>query len=291
MAESQGVNNQVWSVDTAEARFWLRKFPIDERDWRIRELELLDRIAAASRSTAIAIAVPEAVATIGGDRLFLLGDYLWYLTQDLPGKMPRPADAHVYPHLARGLAHLHELMSADPAAVPVAPTNIRDDLLANLKLQQDCHDTPELVWRGEEILQSQILRLRAEPTRLIHGDFAHPNLRVDGQTNRLIGVLDFEFCSRDPFVLDFATLVLTVLVRSEVPDPSNVITAMTGAYVEILKVDLDVALVRASVVARKLDSFWYHRNQILQGHGGREVVDRQLAQLRLVLCAIDEGII
>ena len=49
----------VWSVDTAEARFWLRKFPIDERDWRIRELELLDRIAAASRSTAIAIAVPE----------------------------------------------------------------------------------------------------------------------------------------------------------------------------------------------------------------------------------------
>ena len=85
---------------------------------------------------------------------------------------------------------LHELMSVDPAAVPVAPTNIRNDLLAHLKLQQDGHDTPELVGRGAEILQSQILRLRAEPTRLIHGDFSHPNLRVDGQTNRLIGVLD-----------------------------------------------------------------------------------------------------
>lgn len=290
-ADTLGVNNQTWMVDSGQARYWLRRCTIDEQAWRVRELALLEQIAQSGRIREFALAVPEVLSTVAGSHHFISDGFVWSVTRHIPGDMPDPSDLAVYPHLAQGMARLHALLATIAIDFTVAPSCIVDDLEYNIRTHDSQSDEPILVARSVEIVRTQLPSLRKAPAALIHGDFSHPNLRINRRSLELTGVLDFEFCSRDPAILDIATLLQTILVRSRASNPRETIAATIRGYGDGAVGDVSRDLLRASVIARKLDSYWYHRNGLREGRGERAVVERQLVQLQFIFDALDGGMI
>lgn len=282
-ADDVGVNNQVWRVAWPDGTAWLRRWAPEDAAWRRRELDLLERLGDALGPRAIRI--PAVVPTTRGEAWLELASGLWAVMTDVPGTAPVPSDLDAYPHLARGLAELHHVLDELEVAHPVAPTRILDDLAD--RLSDRARPSSPAIERACDAVARGYARLSAEPRGLIHGDFSHPNLRyADGA---LTGALDFEFVSEDPRILDLATLALTAIVRSGARDPGPTLRAIGAAYAATAGAPVDGALLRVAVLARKLDSCWYHARRLADRQGSPEVAARQDAQLATVLAAIDAG--
>ena len=126
--------------------------------------------------------------------------------------------------------------------------------------------------------------------QLIHGDFSHPNIRIatTGQP-RIVSLLDFEFCSVDPPIMDLATLALTILLRSEEPDPQQIIRQTISCYEESVQQTVSYELVKLAMLARKVDSYYYHRTRWERGDAPRELVQRQISQLKMIVAFLELG--
>ena len=81
--------------------------------------------------------------------------------------------------------------------------------------------------RLNSVLLNAIQSLDQQEKQIIHGDFSFPNIKIEGHS---IGVLDFEFVSRDPAVLDLATICLTLIMRSGFSN--NVINEMIATCLD-----------------------------------------------------------
>ena len=138
------------------------------------------------------------------------------------------------------------------------------------------------------ILSEGIERLHQLPTQLIHGDFSHPNLRVSEEQSRLIGVIDFEFCSKDPVILDLATPILTLILRSDYRKPERQIRTLVEAYESAAEESIELEDLLLALVVRRMDSYWYHRRCLLEKRSSSEVFGRQLPQLRRLINFIEE---
>lgn len=294
--EEIGVNNSTWQVGR-EA--WLARYNKDESDRVIREL-LLYEYLSINQDSELMLLVPKTIRTIKGDRIYDDETYLWKLSKHMKGIMPSQENAELYPIIAHGLGQFHRNLREVPTDFAVTSTrlvqtvesylsevwNISWDILENSAVRDIEEENILLIRTAAKRLMDKFYYLQQLPTQLIHGDFTHPNLRIKEDHTKLIGVLDFEFCSVDPAILDLASIVLTLLTRSNLSDTSKVLLEVIKSYEDGAGWKIDPAVLELAVLARKLDSYWYHRNRLLKGKGTIETYLRQLDQLKLIMATL-----
>lgn len=288
-ANDLGVNNRVWQVGR---RFWLHCYDPGELAWRERQARLVEALCQVSVREGAELRVPETVPPLGGGLFHRDDEGAWQLTRNVPGRRPDPLHGAEYPAVARGLARLHRLLGRiDPSLAP-APTTIRGDLQANLaQYRAESGDAAfgALVEPAVERVEAWLPRLLSLPVQVIHGDFSHPNLKLEGRgaAAELTGVIDFEFCSADPAVLDLATAVLTLLLRGPGRRADARIDAMLDAYAAAGGGEVGADDLWPALLARKLDSYWYHSRRAMRDPAARPVAERQVEQLRRLLGFLD----
>lgn len=295
-ADEFGVNNKTWQIGDFA---WLARYKKDEAERVVREIKLYECLAASQAADHDRILVPAVIRTPEGDALFTKGNEVWRLSAHMDGYTPSPEKAELYPVIANGLGLLHFKLRKVPISLAVTSHSLIQTVEADVTRMMNpawITDSNPVIRGIEEdyasILTATVKKLShtfngitAMPLQLIHGDFTHPNMRIEEDSSRLVGMLDFEFCSVDPAILDLATVVLTLLTRSKLSEPARRITEVLMAYEEGGG-QVDRTMLEVAVMARKLDSYCYHRRRLLAGKGTVETFRRQLEQLRSVFEAL-----
>ncbi|WP_409342586.1 phosphotransferase enzyme family protein [Paenibacillus sp. MBLB4367] len=293
-----GGNNTTWQVGDGP---WLARYNRDEVNRVIRELELYEYLSINQvRDPDMILFVPEVIRTTRGTRFYDDGTHLWKLSKHMEGIMPSQESAELYPIIAYGLGHFHRKLREVPADFAVTSTQVVRTVetyvsgIGNLSwvIREDSavKDIEEenilLIKTAAQRLSSNFNRIQALPVQLIHGDFTHYNLRIKEDHTKLIGVLDLEFCSVDPALLDLASVVLTLLNYSNLSEQDKLITEIIKAYEYGGGGSVDPNVLEVAVLSRKFDSYWYHRNRLLEGKGTMETYQRQLEQLKLFMATL-----
>lgn len=240
-----GHNNETYFVDADEDRYVLRIHHNTADPERVRdEHHLLGQLAAAE----LPFAVPLPLRTRDGDTLAVLetagGPRLAALFYRIPGE---PAELDV-PHARLGGRALAQVDAAlGRLDLPVrAPVTLRDvhplvpepaAALAELGLGDDASAAAAALERVEVAHGALSQSL---PWQIVHGDFAFPNVLVDG--GKVQGLVDFEFAGPDFRAFDLAAALYVITVRAEERTRWATLEAFAGAYRRSLPLDpLEVA--------------------------------------------------
>lgn len=251
---SGNINRSVWRIP--DGPLWLTHVTRPDALARmVRESDLLVRLAPAAGEHGLS--TPEPLPTLDGHHVLLADDGAWRLTTHVAGSAPDPTELPMYPMLAAGVGLLHSRVLADLTADrAVAESSLTATLTEPQRL--DLPTTEDMRAAVDLVTQCRNTVLGG-PASLIHGDLHHPNLRVDG--GLLVGLLDWEFASFDPPVLDLGPLVSTLVtrsgegfgvVRSVVAEIADTYNAAGGASVT-------PEGLLAAAIARRLDSIDHHR--------------------------------
>lgn len=285
--DTLGVSNLVWSVRFNGEMFWIRRSPINELEWRQKEANVLARLSAMKTANISMFSVPELVRTQNQLEFHIEGTSLWTLTRDLPGVMPDPNNEKQYAELALGLARVHNRMMELPQDAAVAPKGILEAIREQIDIG-DSRTLPTEIRAALDLLNVAWRDLEYEESFVIHGDYSHPNIKIDEETLAMKSLLDFEHCSVGPAVMDFSSLALTLLTRSDIQDKAALIDEMKYRYETAARGKTNWSLLPIAMLGRKLDSYWHHQQNLEAGSGNEEVVQRQVTQLRIVLQAMAE---
>ena len=222
------------------------------------------------------------------------------MTQHLSGKQPDPKKLNLYPDIATGLGRLHLLLAKIPQNFYVADSNLLSDIHCHLaalsktefgKASEKDKDISDLLRFAFGRLNRGFPDLEKLNVQLIHGDFSHPNIRITTTgPSRIVSLLDFEFCSVDPPIMDLATLALTILLRSGASDPQQIIRQAISCYEESVQQIVSYRLVKLAMLARKVDSYYYHRTRWERGNAPRELVQRQISQMEKAKFSKDQSL-
>ncbi|RYG91645.1 MAG: aminoglycoside phosphotransferase family protein, partial [Alphaproteobacteria bacterium] len=284
-----GVNKGTCQVGDT---WWLSRYDLSSADRALREAHLCRAIAASDRNGQPPLAVPATVPTQSGEDVLVANGAAWRITEHVPGESPDPTDLTLYPVLARGLSTFHNIAGSLDAAHAVTETSLLEDLehhialLTNAISSRGTGNDHTLLEEAQKALEPSLPRLHAEPKQLIHGDFSPPNLRISllqNRTRRMTGVLDLEYASWDPVILDVATLITTLIMRSGSAPPLSCVEETLRAYQNAATFAFDASLLPAALLARKIDSYFHHRNRLESGLGSEEVFRRQATQLQTLL--------
>jgi Ser/Thr protein kinase RdoA (MazF antagonist) len=192
--------NQHWLVETRRERLVLRRWaqPADEIDY---ELRLLEQVAALGWPVAIALQGP-----------LELSGATWTLAPFLPGQPPSQDDP-IVEQRARGrlLAAFHADLTQIQGLRQRGSWRRCEEILADAELERVViahartrpDDVRIMLWHLQRA-RERVAELQPgqRPGQIIHGDFAHWNLRF--QQGRLTGILDFELAHWDHRIADFA---------------------------------------------------------------------------------------
>lgn len=240
-----GNNNETYFVDADEDRYVLRVHHNTADAERVRdEHHLLGRLAALD----LPFAIPLPARTRDGDTLAVLetaaGPRLAALFFRIPGE---PAELSVANARLAGRA----LAQADAALgrldLPVrSPATLRDvhplvsdpsAALAELGLGSGSAAAAAALGRVEDAHGALTQSL---PWQIIHGDFAFPNLLVDG--GKVRGLVDFEFAGPDFRAADLAAALYVIAVRADDHTLWPALEAFADGYRRSLPLDpLEVA--------------------------------------------------
>ena len=278
-----GVNQATWRVGVD---LWLSRSGGDANARRRREGQLYDRLnRLAATLPSKSFQFPVVVPTKNDDELFSAAGWTWRLTRHLSGECADPQQENLYPAIANSLGRLHRLLSDLPEQLRVADTNLMDDIRGHLlKARADDDETPMIVRKACKVIMDGLPELSKLDVQLIHGDFSHPNIRLSADGNpRVVGILDFEFCSVDPPLMDLATLASTILLRSESPKPEQLISQTITCYEESIDHWIPRKFVKLAMLARKVDSYYYHSSRSEEGSANSELVQRQIGHLEVIV--------
>lgn len=240
-----GHNNETYFVDADEDPYVLRVYRNTADASRVRdEHDLLGRLAAAE----LPFATPRLVRTRDGDTLAVLetpaGARLAALFFRIPGD-PAALDAPNARLGGRALAQLDAALGR--LHLPVRqPLTLRDvhpqvgepaAALADVGLGAAADVAAAVLERVEDAHGALSQSL---PWQIIHGDFAFPNLLVDG--GKVSGLVDFEFAGPDFRAGDLAAALYVIAVRAEERARWAALEAFAAAYRHSLPLDpLEVA--------------------------------------------------
>jgi len=212
-----GHNNRSWVVETADGKHVLRVYDnLGERSIRF-EHALLRRLGCAG----LPFAVPAPVETRAGDTLHVAtgGDgtpIRAALFRFLPGRHPARDDPAAAERLGEALAHLHRALKGAGAALGTPAATAYGDLHRIHPLVPDPLAVGDLLRlepgaaaglrRATQRALDDAGRLYPSlPGQLIHADYGHFNVLMDG--GRVTAVLDFEFSCADVRAMDLAGCV------------------------------------------------------------------------------------
>ena len=275
--EGQGVNTSVWmSSDLV-----LRMFPDEQLDRRTRELALLSAIAPALKAAGYVVPLP--FQTKRADEIWVEEGRAWELVSRIPGSPAVATNPATYEPIAKALADLHSSLREARTSLAVSETSVIP--FVRKRLTTDLNGFPiDLCETGSRTL-SRMQVLEQMRRQLVHGDFTHPNI-IMVDAGRVIGFIDFEFCTVDPPILDLAAVALTALLRSELAEWRSIVEGVLDAYLRSSSETFTLEDLHVAMHVRKLDSCFYHRDEALGRHSSNSVFERQEDQLRQLANAI-----
>lgn len=235
-----GLNNDSFFVSAREGDYVVRVYRNTAEHERVRyEHELLGRLAAEP----LPFAVPSLVPTRDGDTLAVLetdeGARLAALFARIPGQ-PAGITLTNARLAGRALARLDdaltrvELPVRAPARLDAVHPLVPDpgSAVDDLGLDVSTRDAVVAALDRVEIAHDP---LDALPRQIVHGDFAFPNLLVEGR--RVTGLLDFEFSGPDVRASDLACALYITIVRGAERDRWTLLDALADGYRRVLPLD------------------------------------------------------
>jgi thiamine kinase-like enzyme len=127
--------------------------------------------------------------------------------------------------------------------------------------------------QATELLTRELDWIESWAAQLIHGDVSHPNILLSAAGAH--GFIDFEFLSIDPIEFDFAILITTLLVRSDLDGQTReaVLNDLVGAS------GMDPARILLAALAKR----WLAAvaNLTYEGGPNLEILQRQLRYISI----------
>jgi homoserine kinase type II len=224
---AEGRNNEVLAVHGPHGAYVLKRSAAPRTPAQEREFALLEGLAAQALPFQVAAPIRTRTGAWSWDAAGSVVVLPW-----LPGG-PLPATPSAWRGLGQALRALHAAL--DGVAPEAAPLPL--DWLSLTDLHPAVPDPLALAaahpewWGGRaqartwaqafQDTQAACAALQGLPRQLIHGDFNSANVLYDGAphgTAQVSAVLDFEFASVAPRVLDLASAVNEALLEGDSPD-------------------------------------------------------------------------
>lgn len=249
-----GLNNDSYFVSAREGEFVARVYRNTADPARVRdEHDLLARLALQE----LPFAVPAPLRTASGDTLAVLesteGPRLAALFPRIPGE-PASLDIPNARIAGRALAQLDAAFGR--LDLPVSPPATLRDVHPLVPDPAGALDDLELADRGA-VVRTIFERVEAGhdpiaaslPRQIVHGDFAFPNVLVEG--GRVTGMLDFDFAGADIRASDLACAMYIMVVRGDPAQRWPLLEALTAGYRLSLPLDpLEIAAIPELMLRR-----------------------------------------
>ncbi len=125
-----------------------------------------------------------------------------------------------------------------------------------------------------EILR-ELDHLRDLPHQWVHGDLNASNLLVDAEApERIVALLDFEFCTRDTRAMDLAVIL------SGLPDDEEAVAEFLQGFASELRLQAEeIEAIPLLMRLRKVDVFLHFLTRYLEGTDGPGVLEEQARSL------------
>lgn len=259
-----GVSRLTWRVPGSG---WLSAVPPDEGQDLRREHALMAQLRLALPPS---VAVPQVVPALSGEDIVAHDGFLWRLTSHLPGRPPDINDPTEYRVTSQGLAVLHRILAGLDDRLAVRGQGL-------LSLVETARErTGE--WAAEPLspgtdeaqslsglvgwLEDSVSAL--QPTQLIHGDWATPNLLVSeaGGVMSLTGILDWQDTAVGSPVLDLAQPASSALMWSSRQDPTPALEGILDGYRDGGGGDYGVEDLKVGVAAYWLGQYGRLRDRV-----------------------------
>lgn len=269
-----GFNNDSYFVAAREGEFVLRVYRNTAEPARVHaEHELLGRLLQQE----LPFQTPAPVKTTGGDTVAVVetpdGPRLATLFFRIAGEPARLTIANAF-IAGRALAQLDLAMSR--VELPLrAPATLGDvhplvpdplDALDDLEIGDQLQHTRASL---ERVMATHDALTASLPTQFVHGDFAFPNLLIDGR--KVTGLLDFEFAGPDFRAADLATALYVIAVRADDVTRWPALEAFTRGYRTVLPLDpLEIAALPALMLRRSAIGLVHWTGRWRQGIGSRD---------------------
>lgn len=248
---------------------------------RLNELELPYRIPMPVRcedgSTLVQL-------TDGTDRLACLFTYIEGRRPEADGNNDGIVHAigKAAGQLSRALAELE--LTSQPIYPAYYEMDLAHPLCSRERVSAFCSSPPsEFLGEARELqviceainsFRDQLPQFRELPHQLIHGDINHSNLLVSEEAEDLVAaVLDFEFCTYDLRVMEFAVIVSGLLSSEQAMELIEVF--LSGAGEQLRLEAREVEAIPLLVELRILDVFLHFLGRYLDGVDGVNVLREQ----------------
>jgi Ser/Thr protein kinase RdoA (MazF antagonist) len=279
-----GVNKAAWRVDD----YWLTSDVATAAD-RVRRLAAF--LGRVENVVGQDVVVPGFVASDLGP-VVELGDRVWWLTRNVEGRHPKPAEPADMAAVARGLARIHDALRQLPAEDAVST----DTLLGLFRAGAELVSDPRLAFSPSELetarvaadlVQVKMKQLYSYGMQITHGDPSNPNLFVDGSPSQLVGAIDWDYARYDLVLSDLATVAQTLLFRSKTQRPREYVAEVTAAYVDAGGADLSTDEVLVGVLMVLFEAVAHHGRRFLEGQADHTLISGRVANMRTVLSLLE----
>jgi Ser/Thr protein kinase RdoA (MazF antagonist) len=235
-----GVNNNTFYVDAAEGSFVLRVSLNTADASRVRaEHELLGRLAMQE----LPFQTPVPLKTREGDTLAVFesedGPRLATLFFRIPGAPGMPTVGQAYPagvalaQLDGALTRL-DLPLREPIGLADLHRLVPDPFAALDDLELGAH-RPRITALFERVQESAAMLNASLPSQYVHGDFAFPNVLLEGRV--VTGIVDFEEAAPDVRAAELACAIYITIVRAAPNERWPVLDALITGYRRALPLD------------------------------------------------------
>lgn len=280
-----GLNKATWRVGD----FWLSSDVASAKEQAGRLEQLLGRVAA---QFAGEVAVPAFVPSSEGVVVEADGR-AWWLTRNIEGRHPDPADPDDMAAVAAGLALLHENLRAVPRELAVSADTCEGLFRAGEVLVRDDRlgfspDDLATARAAADLVVDRLEEIRRPGMQITHGDPSNPNLFVGGSPLRLTGAIDWDYARYDLLLSDIATVGQTILFRSGSAQPRAYLERVLAAYAEAGGLALSIQDALVGVIMVLFEAIAHHGNRYLLGQGGYDRVGGRVENIRTVLGLLAE---
>ena len=275
-----GLNKATWRV----GGFWLSSEFASANEQAARLEQLLERVAVQFAGD---VSVPAFVPSSDGAVVEADGR-VWWLTRNIEGRHPDPADPHDMVAVAAGLALLHDRLRAVPRELAVSKDTCEGLFRAGEVLVRDNRlnfspDDLAVAREAADLVVDRLEAIRRPGMQITHGDPSNPNLFIEGSPLRLTGAIDWDYARYDLLLSDIATVGQTILFRSGSPQPQAYLKRVLTAYVEAGGLELTLEDVLVGVIMVLFEAIAHHGNRYLLGQGDFDRVGGRVENIRTVL--------